>query len=200
MTREKILSRRWDTVVLQEQSLRPAYDAATVCRDTVPYLDILVQLIRDNSPNTRIQFYDTWARPHGSSEDCSAGLDQFCHFSSMQTALTQSYTQFACLKAVATVAPVGEAFRYIHDNNNNNFFLSLYDNNGGDHHASALGSYLSAATHYAAMMNTSVVGNTAVAGLDADLARRMQEAATETWFSRDWVSDQHCQECLCGCN
>merc|ERR1719347_713907 len=50
VTLAKIRERRWDVVVLQEQSLRPAYDNDQVCRDTVPYLTILVDQIKASNP------------------------------------------------------------------------------------------------------------------------------------------------------
>ena len=37
-TLDKIKSDKWDVVILQEYSTRPAYDEATVCQQTVPYL------------------------------------------------------------------------------------------------------------------------------------------------------------------
>ena len=109
----KIRSRAWDVVVLQEQSTRPAYDSEQVCRDTVPYLEILAGQILDNSPETLIQFYLTWARPQGLQSQCDS-QPQFCTFSSMQDALTKSYLDFACMETPARLAPVGESFRYLH--------------------------------------------------------------------------------------
>ena len=112
-TLAKIRSRQWDVVVLQEQSTRPAYDKEQVCRDTVPYLQILAGQIRANSPGTLIQFYLTWARPHGLQSECGS-QPQFCTFNSMQDALTEAYLDFACMEPPARLAPVGEAFRYLH--------------------------------------------------------------------------------------
>ena len=42
-------------VILQEYSLRTAYDEDRVCRDTVAPLDTLVKLIKENSPNATLQ-------------------------------------------------------------------------------------------------------------------------------------------------
>ena len=100
-------------VVLQEQSTRPAQDREVVCRDTVPYLQILAQQIRENSPDTLIQFYLTWARPHGLQSECDS-QPQFCSFNSMQDSLTQAYLDFACMETPARLGPVGESFRYLH--------------------------------------------------------------------------------------
>jgi len=45
-TLEKIGSRAWDVVVLQEYSTRPAYNEEQVCRDTVTFLNNLVAKIK----------------------------------------------------------------------------------------------------------------------------------------------------------
>jgi len=197
-TLDKIRSKQWDTVILQEQSTRPAYPAETVCQESVPYLDILAEEIRNNNPNTMIQFYLTWGRPHGDQEKCNDDeLSQFCDFESMQNALTKTYLDFGCLKAKSTVAPVGESFRYIHGSQTQEVFLSLYNDGGDDHHASEAGSYLSAATHFAAMFNKSVLGNSETMGLNQDMVTMLQTAASETWFRENWIIEDGCYQCLC---
>ena len=103
--------------------MAPAKPSETVCQDSVPYLDILVQEILSNNPATKIQFYLTWGHPRGEEEECDEGMSQFCDYSAMQTALTASYTAFSCMKAPSLVAPVGEAFRSIHDSASNKNFL-----------------------------------------------------------------------------
>ena len=50
-----IRSREWDVVVLQEYSLRPAYDEDQICRDTVTPLNTLVNVIKDSSPDAITQ-------------------------------------------------------------------------------------------------------------------------------------------------
>ena len=76
----------------------------------VSYPDQLVTAIRENKPDTMIQFYLTWGRPYGEETLCG-GLPQFCTYESMQDALTSSYTSFGCRHKPARLAPVGEAFR-----------------------------------------------------------------------------------------
>ena len=152
LTMELIRSQAWDVVVLQEQSRKPAYPAQTVCDDSIRHLSSLVVAIKANNPETILQvskflhrvtlylvvpqFYLTWGRPFGSSEDCPT-YPQFCDFPSMQVsapycpapcenvqaALTTSYRAFACQNPPARVAPVGEAFATFWDSDN---FLSLY--------------------------------------------------------------------------
>ena len=50
-------SRAWDVVILQEYSLRPAFNEEQICRDTVEHLNILVTLIKESSPNATIQVH-----------------------------------------------------------------------------------------------------------------------------------------------
>ena len=198
-TLAKIQSRQWDSVVLQEQSTRPAAEDQEVCRESVPYLDLLARQVREGGGDTVLQLYLTWARPHGLDSECPQH-PQFCTFNSMQDKLTQSYLDFACMHTPSRVAPVGEAFRLLHSDSSFPF-LSLYEDNGSDHHASLKGSYLSAAVHYAVLFNTSVVGNTETAGLDIATVTKLQEAATTTAFSRNWniPSSKECHQCMCGC-
>jgi len=201
-TLDKIYSQPWDVVIMQEYSTRPAYDEDTVCRDTVPYLDELVTHILTNNPETIIQFYLTWGRPYGESTLCKE-QEQFCSYETMQDALTSSYTTFACMNKPARAAPVGEAFSFVKKTHGDTAFFELYKTLGVlDHHPSLAGSYLAALTHYLALFNTSVVGNTATFGLDQDTVSRLQTAAEMTWRLVDWEfgADRDCDQCICqGC-
>lgn len=196
-----IQSKKWDVVILQEYSLAPAYNTSRVCQDTVVYLDQLVQLIRQQNPTTIIQFYLTWGRPYGDQSECRDN-PQFCTYEAMQTALSLSYTTFACMNQPARVTPVGEAFRYVKENIDEDTFYSLYNTNGvSDHHASPRGSYLSALLHFRALFNTSPVGNTETGGLSADIAEVLQRVAEDTWQSSDWDYPEMdgCTLCMCNC-
>ena len=53
----KIQSRKWDIVVLQEQSQIPAFSEWYVCANSVPYLKQLANRIRENNMDTVIQVY-----------------------------------------------------------------------------------------------------------------------------------------------
>jgi len=185
-TLSKISSKQWDVVILQEFSVRPAYDEGRICRNSVAFLDILVEKIRENNKDTLIQFYLTWGRPHGFEKDCPS-YPQLCNFQDMQSALTQSYSTFACMNKAARVAPVGEAFRIIKKTQGDDMFFSLYNTNGvSDHHASERGSYLSALIHFGSLYQRGVVGNTETAGLPADIVAILQDTAEAAISSQDW--------------
>lgn len=185
-TLNKIASQKWDIVVLQEQSQRPAFDEDRVCRNTVEPLNTLVQKIKESSPNADIQFYDTWGRPKGDETNCP-DYPQFCTYESMQDALTTSYSTFACMNLPSRLAPVGEGFRKMEEVYGLDARLSLYNTNGeSDHHASEKGSYLSACLHYLAMFgyankSATVVGNDEHGGLNHEDALLIQELAVDVW-------------------
>jgi len=183
LTLNKIASRAWDVVILQEQSQRPAFDEEEVCRDTVPYLDILVKEIKESSPNATIQFYATWGHPYGDADICP-DYPQFCSYESMQDALTTTYSTFACMNLPSRLAPVGEGFRKMEELYGLDARLSLYRTNGEtDNHASVKGSYLSACLHYLAVFgpDATVVGNSEYGGLNEEDATLIQELAEEVW-------------------
>ena len=82
--------------------MAPAKPSGTVCQDSVLYLDILVQEILSNNPETKIQFYLTWGHPHGEAEECDEGMSQFCDYSAMQVRLCThvhcTYNRFLLLR------------------------------------------------------------------------------------------------------
>ena len=82
-TADKIKQDKWDVVILQEYSTRPAYPEADVCRQSVPYLDQLVAAVMENNPDSKIQLYLTWGRPGGEPELCQT-MSQFCSYETYQ--------------------------------------------------------------------------------------------------------------------
>jgi len=198
-TINKIYSQAWDVVVLQEFSTRPAYDENFVCQNTMPYLNLLVEHIIANNPNTVIQFYLTWGRPHGESDLCQTQA-QFCSYETMQAALTSSYITFACMNKPAQVAPVGESFKFVKDTHGLETFLSLYNTHGvSDHHPSLEGSYLAALAHYLALTGREVLGNSETFDLPSHTVEILQTAAQQVWLLRDWEfnSQEQCDLCMC---
>jgi len=198
-TTDKIAARQWDVVVLQEYSTRPADDA--ICSISEPYLEILVERIRANNPDTIIQFYLTWGRPYGESNLCKT-QSQYCTYLDMQAQLTKHYNTYACMNKPSRVAPVGKAFKSIYDSDET-YFYHLYNEEGvTDHHASPRGSYLSALVHFGSLFNRSVVGNTETAGLHQQDVNLLQDTAQAMLDSKDWnypVGDE-CDLCICKCN
>ena len=88
ITMDKIKQDKWDVVILQEYSTRPAYPEEDVCTQTVPYLDTLVEAIKENNPDTALQFYLTWGRPGGEPALCET-MSQFCSYETYQVVTLQ---------------------------------------------------------------------------------------------------------------
>merc|ERR1711962_20127 len=198
-TRDKITSRVWDVVVLQEYSTYLAHDTEIVCTNSVPYLNSLVELIRSVSPKATLQFYLSWGRPYGESSLCPSE-PQYCQFDSMQDSLTLTYTTLACMNKPARAAPVGEAFRLVKQTQGDAVFHSLYKT--GDHHPSLSGSYLAGLLHYLGLFNTSVLGNTETLGLDPETVKMLQVQADMVWGGGEpweFSAQENCDLCICNC-
>lgn len=193
-TINKIKSKKWDVVVLQEQSQIPAKDEWYVCMYSVVQLQRLMDAIRENSADTVVQFYGTWGRPNG-----ERGLT----YDQMQNLLSQRYQEFACMvSAPSRLAPVGEGFRTYGALYGDQARLSLYNRNGRDHHSSKKGSYLAACIHFLAIYGdgANVIGNNYTAGLDVNTAKTIQEVAQKVWNNGvDWnhATDDDCQSSMC---
>jgi len=173
-TINKIKSKKWDVVVLQEQSQLPAFGEHQVCAESVAPLLSLMDAIRSNSQDTVAQFFGTWGRP-GEQE-----------FEQWQYWLTDRYRSFACMvPAPARLVPVGEGFKAMEATHGVSARLALY--NSGDHHASKQGTYLAACMHFLGIygQGTTVVGNSYRGGLDANTARKIQEVAEAVYFNGD---------------
>jgi len=202
ITLDKIASRAWDIVILQEYSLRTAYDEEQVCRDTVAPLDVLVREIKQSSPNATIQFYDTWGRPFGEESLCP-DYPQFCTYQSMQDSVTLRYSTFACMNQPSRLAPVGEGFRKMEEFYGVDARLSLYRTHGeSDHHASRKGSYLSACLHYLSIFgpDATVIGNTEHGGIKAEDAKVIQEVSEMVWNKGtgwQYPIDSNCTLTIC---
>jgi len=183
----KINSQKWDVVILQEQSQLPAFGEMQVCEQSVRPIQSLSSAIRDNSPDTVIQFFGTWGRPDGSI------------FGYMQDLLTLRYELFACMvPAPARMVPVGEAFRKSEELYGTDARLGLYSP-PGDHHSSVAGTYLGACMHFLGIYGGNVVGNPYTGGLDANLARGIQEIAQQVYEADDldFATDAECQQSMC---
>lgn len=164
-TLSRIKSRKWDDVVLQDQSFMPALEKGRA-QEMDPGARTLAGLIRDNG--SRPMFYLTWGRQKGLPEQ------GFSDFAAMQAQLTQGYMDIA-QELKIPVAPVGEAWKTAlsHDSS-----VPLWGPDGS--HPSVQGTYLAACVFYAAIYGQNPEGLDYTAGLPKETAFAMQVAATET--------------------
>lgn len=178
--------REW--VVLQDQSQVPGFPATEpmwqASRDGAVALD---QLVRD--ANAETLFFLTWGRRAGDPMNDWMYPD----FATMQERLTSGYQAYAAATATADrpvwIAPVGPAFAVIHDRvasdgltptDAGNDFHGLYSGDGS--HPSPTGTLLTAYVFFASITGESPVGLEAPAGIDAELADRLQSAAASVVF------------------
>lgn len=162
---EKIRSRRWDFVVLQEQSQIPASPGA---RASTMYPAARALLGEITAGNSKPVLYLTWAHKNGWPENNLPG------FNTMQEQITNGYLELAGGQGIP-VAPVGvawsEAVRRYPD-------LALWQDDGS--HPTEAGTYLAACVFYAVLFGESPAGLPYHAGLAADTALRLQTVAGET--------------------
>ncbi|MBR6067733.1 MAG: T9SS type A sorting domain-containing protein [Bacteroidales bacterium] len=138
-TFERIKSRAWDYVVLQEQSQLPAFPPSQVETECYPFAKQLCDSIRANDSCTQILFFMTWGRENGDQSNC-ANYPPLCTYDGMQQRLRESYVQMADDNN-AIVVPVGLAWKYVRDHYPE---IDLYQSD--ESHPSLEGTYLAACT------------------------------------------------------
>lgn len=139
---EKITARKWDYVVLQEQSLRPIADPAAMLR----HGKALDGEVKNQGAKTLL--YLTWARQDAPDT---------------QAALTKSYRELAA-ETKAGVAPVGVAWEAVLKDDPK---AGLHDADRS--HPSKKGTYLTACVFYGVLYRNSPEG---LPGTPADLGDR----------------------------
>ncbi len=138
-TFNRIRSRAWDYVVLQEQSQLPSFPPSQVEAECYPFAKQLCDSIRANDSCTQILFFMTWGRENGDQSNC-ANYPPLCTYDGMQQRLRESYVQMADDNN-AIVVPVGLAWKYVRDNYPE---INLYQSD--ESHPSVAGTYLAALT------------------------------------------------------
>ncbi len=154
----------WNTVILQDQSQVPGFYSTTPVwvdsRDAAIELHAIV-----GATGADTMLFLTWGRRVG--DDTNPQL--YSDFVAMQDRLTDGYLAYASAAATSErpvfIAPVGEAFRLVHDQivadgevptEEGSLFWDLYVGDGS--HPSELGSYLAAAVFHAALTGRSPIG------------------------------------------
>lgn len=129
-TVEAITDGDFDFVVLQEQSMAPAY--SPVARDsTYPAVASLAQLVA--GAGSDLVLFQTWGHRGGNSQVGHGSYE------SMQDAITATYTDLA-VRYTAAMAPAGEAWRAHFTSGST---TALHDPDGS--HPNVHGSFLAAA-------------------------------------------------------
>lgn len=137
----KIFSRDWDHVVLQEQSQKPSFNLSYVETEVFANAKILCDTIRNNYRCTQPIFYMTWGRENGDASNCNFA-PWVCTYEGMDSALHVNYVTMGNDND-ALVSPVGAVWHEIRDLYP---FIDLYAQDGS--HPSPAGSYAAACTFY----------------------------------------------------
>lgn len=164
-TPERIKEKKWDYVVLQEQSS----GAIDHHDDFMEYGQKLVELIRENNPETKIVLYATWGRCDGMYEgygDDEARKEEVVAawtkrysapnektLAQLKTGMYGAYQELQ--KATdSLLAPVGKAFLEVGDK------MDLHSDEGDQkpHHPNPRGSYLAACVFFKTITGQSPVG------------------------------------------
>lgn len=156
-------SKKWDFVVLQEQSQIPAVQESRIA-SMYPAARSLVKLIRQTGAKPIL--FETWGHQNGYPEK---GMN----YEAMQYHIDEGYLAIA-RELNVTVSPVGLAwFRTLQKNPR----LELWQADGS--HPSTAGTYLAACVFYAVIFRENPSGLTYYGGLSKELAGELQNAAQD---------------------
>jgi len=161
-TQTELEAQKWDYVVLQEQSLMPAFEQ-TRTQYTYPAARILVKMIQDNGEEP--MFFMTWGYRDGVSQ---YGYNDY---ETMQKQLIIGYLNISDELGVP-VAPVGSAWEQVHQQDPE---INLWQDDGS--HPTENGTYLAACVFYVAIFRESPEGLTYTAQIPADTAKTLQSIA-----------------------
>lgn len=165
VTAATLASKKWDIVVLQEQSQLPSVEQFRQTQ-MYPAARRLIGAIRNQG--ARPLFYLTWARREGWPENAMPD------YASMQAAINQGYAAIAGDQHAA-VAPVGVAWATLVTRGAG---ATLWQEDGS--HPTEAGTYLAACVFYATIFRESPKGLAYHSSLSAQEARTIQAVAAES--------------------
>lgn len=138
-----INSEKWDYVILQGYSREFTFDKEHIEKETIPYLQMIMDSIYTNNPFTNIMFYHTWGYENGYSE-----REETNTYNKMTDRIQSGYL-YVGEKYNLPVVPVGQVWRKVREKSS----IDLYADDRA--HPSKTGSYLIATTFYNAIFNES---------------------------------------------
>jgi len=144
---EAIRSRKWDYVILQGYSREFAAGFDKIDKETLPYLNSIVDSVNINNPCASVLFYLTWGYKNGHLE-----MPEIDTFEKMATNIINGYCYISSCYDFPIV-PVGIVWKNIRLKYPE---IDLYD--ADEQHPNKNGSYLSACTFYASIFKESPEG------------------------------------------
>ena len=163
---DTLKSKKWDVVVLQDQSQTPAV-ANDRFRQGLKKLDDIIDGI-----GAQTMLFMTWGYRDG---DLKHNPQRFPTYKPMQDELTKAYEGGAEM-ANAKIVPVGEAWRSVRSSNKA-LGIELYRGDGS--HPSKKGAYLAANVFYMTLFGADPTKLDFTFGLPADECKVMQMAAAK---------------------
>lgn len=170
-TKNKIVSKNWDYVVLQEQSEFSAMSDEKVAKQMLPFARSLNDLIKLNK-HSKTVFFETWAHKNGDLELCKDN-PTLCSYDDMQDQVNKSYTEIT-KETGGLLAPVGEAWRSVLKEYPE---IPLFQTD--NEHPSIQGTYLSACVFYITLFHRSVT-NASPLTLNPEEAQILKSIAQQT--------------------
>ena len=164
---DKINSRKWDYIVLQGYSRELSHPKEYIDTATIPYINQIIDTIRNNNACTNLYFYNTWGYKKGFAE-----REDINTYEKMQDSIINGYKYISDFYNIPIV-PVGMVWRKVI---NTHPELNLYVED--EAHPNRLGSYLSACTFYAAVFDESPEG-ALTSTISTDNADIIQKAAAD---------------------
>ena len=82
--------KRWDYVVINERSTKPAYPVPRYCDETYIYAEKLRNFIVEHNPNATILWYMTWGHKNGNKKNC-IDYPWMCSYEGMQESIRKNY-------------------------------------------------------------------------------------------------------------
>lgn len=163
---EAIRSRKWDYVVLQGFSRELSLGYDKIDKETLPYLNRIVDSVKANNACTNMLFYLTWGYKNGYSEMLENNT-----YEKMATNIINGYCYLGTCYDVPIV-PVGVVWKNIREKYPD---INLYSED--DAHPNKNGSYLAACTFYAAVFRESIEG-AVTSTIDSKSATIIQKEAS----------------------
>lgn len=162
-TLAKINSKKWDYIILQEQSQMPLINPG----NTRFYAQQLVQTIKTNHLCTEPIIYMTWARKEGNS-----WLTQIGYTHEQMASYYEEFYGNVFEWTTGRVSPVGSAF---HEATRRG--INIYSGDGS--HQNSDGTYLAACVFYATVFKESPIGLTYNSASSSLLKDTFQEIASD---------------------
>lgn len=162
-----IADKKWDYVILQGFSRELAHDNEHIERETIPYLEKIIDAVKSNSPSTKMFFYQTWGYNNGYPH-----REEIDTFDKMSTSIQAGY-EYLSKKFDIEIIPVGIVWGKVRKSLGD----KLYQEDG--EHPSVFGSYTVASTFFRVLFDISFEGAYKDYRIDKETAKIIYDSVDE---------------------